>query len=122
MPMGDSEGGRPSVSWYITIRGASDYSQFAMTDSLVEYLVAMPELRQTGPVAFGSADGYPWVSVLLAACGPTGNYASTGEAMPQVNVVELVCSDFGDSEWYDSLAGRITDFLGWAAFDDHEMR
>ena len=106
----------------MTIRGAPDYSRFTATAPLVEFLAAMPELRPTGPVAFQAADGQPWVTVMMAACGPTGNYASDGAFLPRVNVVELVCSYSGDSAWYDALAGRIAGFLGWSAFEDHEER
>jgi hypothetical protein len=109
------------MSWYVTIRGASDHSRYAETAPLVEFLAAMPELRQTGPSAFQAADGQPWVAVILAACGPKGDYAADG-VIPQVNVVELICSYSGDQAWYDALAGRIAGFLGWSAFDDHEGR
>ena len=110
------------MSWYLTIRGASDYSRFAATAALVEFLASMPELRQTGPIAFGPANGQPWVSVILAACDSAGNYGSVEVQPPQVNVVELVCSYSGDPAWYDALASRIAGFLGWSAFEDHEGR
>ncbi|HET6572853.1 MAG TPA: hypothetical protein VFG68_04565 [Fimbriiglobus sp.] len=110
------------MSWYLTIRSDARYSAFAATDRLVEFLAAMPELRQTGPVDFQAADGQPWVAVMMAACSPEGNYATDGEFLPRVNVVELVCSSSGDPEWYDALAGRIAAFLGWSAFVDHEER
>lgn len=110
------------MSWYLTIRGAPDYSRFAATATLAEFLAAMPELRQTGPVAFEGAAGRPWVSVILAACSPDGAFASDGAPLPWVNTVELACSYSGDPAWYDALAGRIALFLGWSAFEDHEAR
>lgn len=110
------------MSWYLIIRGAPDYSRFAATGALVEYLAAMPELRQTGPQSFQAADGQPWVAVMMAACSPEGNYASDGSHLSRVNVVELVCPYSGDPAWYDALAGRIAGFLGWSAFEDHEER
>ena len=106
------------MSWYLTIRGANDYSRFAATAPLIGFLTAMPELRQTGPVAFQAADGQPWVAVILAVCSPAGNYATDGEFLPRVNVVELVCSYSGDPAWYEALAGQVAGFLGWAAFED----
>jgi hypothetical protein len=108
------------VSWYITIRSDAGYSRFAATAPLIEFLAAMPELRQTGPVAFEAAEGRPWVCVILAHCDPNGNYCTDGAFHPQVNVVELVCSYSGDPAWYDALAGRIAGYLGWLAFEDHE--
>ena len=110
------------MSWYLTIRSDAGYSRFAPTAPLVEFLAAMPELRQTGPVAFEAAACQPWVSITLAACSPAGNYAADGAFVPSVNVVELVCSDAGSPAWYDALAGRIAGFLGWSAFEDHEGR
>jgi len=106
----------------LTIRGAPDYSLFAATAPLVEFLAAIPELRQSGPVAFQATDGQPWVAVLMAACDPAGNYASDGAFLPRVNVVELICSYSGDPAWYDALAGRIASFLGWSAFEGREGR
>jgi hypothetical protein len=106
----------------LTIRSDARYSAFAATAPLVEFLSAMPELRQTGPVAFEAADGHPWVAVIMAAGSPEGNYASDGAFLPRVNVVELVCSHSGDPAWYDALAGRIAGFLGWSAFENHEGR
>ncbi|QEL16938.1 hypothetical protein [Limnoglobus roseus] len=105
------------MSWYLTIRGGPDYSRFAATAPLVEFLAAMPELRQTGPRDFQAADGQPWVVVIMAACNPAGGYAIDGEFLPRINVVELVCSDSGDPAWYDALAGRIAEFLEWSAFE-----
>lgn len=110
------------VSWYLTIRGAPDYSRFTATAPLVEFLAAMPELRQAGPTAFEGAAGQPWVSVILAACSPEGSYASDGAPLPRINVVELVCSYSEDPAWYGALAGRVAGLLGWSAFEDHEAR
>jgi hypothetical protein len=111
-----------AVSWYLTIRSDGRYSRYAATAPLVEFLAAMPELRQTGVVAFEAAAGQPWVAVVLATCNPAGNYASDGAFVPAVNVVELVCSDSDDPAWYEALAGRIAGFLGWTACNDHEQR
>ncbi len=110
------------MSWYLTISSDARYSAFAETPPLVEFLAARPELRQTGPLVFEAAEGQPWVSIVLAACRPDGGYASDGAILPHVNVVEMVCSDSGDRDWYDTLAGRIAGFLGWSAFEDHEGR
>lgn len=110
------------MSWYLTIRSDAEYSRSVETAALVELLATLPELRQTGPVAFASAPGAPWVAVTLAACRPDGGYASDGSFLPRVNVVELVCSSSGDPAWYESLAGRIAAFLGWSAFEDAENR
>jgi hypothetical protein len=110
------------VSWYLTIRGASDYSQFAPTAQLVEFLAAMPEFRQTGPVQFEAADGQSLVCVILANCDQRGNYCTDEVFLQRVNVVELVCSYSGEPTWYDALAGRIAAFLGWSAFEDKEER
>jgi hypothetical protein len=106
----------------LTIRSDPGYTQFAATASVVEFLGSLPELRQTGPVAFEAAAGHPWVDVILAACDAAGSYASDGAFVPTINVIELVCSDAVDPKWYDELAGRIAGFLGWTAFEEHEGR
>jgi hypothetical protein len=110
------------MSWYLTIRADALYSRFVAAEPLVGFLAALPELRQTGPTAFESAAGFPWVSLTLAKCGPDGNYASDGRPLPRVNVLELACSDSGDAGWYESLAGRIASFLEWEAVEEHEDR
>src|SRR5262245_852794 len=96
-----------AVSWCLTITPAAGTPPVAETRPLVAFLVGLPELRQTGPVAFEAAPGQPWVSVVLAKTGPTGGYASDGSFVPAIDIVELVCSDFEDAGWYDRLAGRI---------------
>lgn len=110
------------MSRYLTIRADARHSAFAATSPLVAFLATLPELRKTGPVAFEAAEGQPWVAVIMTVCSPEGTYASGGAYLPQVNVVELVCSDAGDPAWYDALAVRIAEFLGWSAFEDHEER
>jgi hypothetical protein len=107
-----------AVSWYLTIRSDAGYLRFAATAPLIEFLAAMPELRQSGPVAFEAAMGQPWVAVILATCDSDGNYGSSDATPPQVNVVELVCSYSGNPVWYDALANRIAEYLGWSVFDE----
>jgi hypothetical protein len=108
------------VSWYLTIRSDTRYSQYISSAPLIDFLASMPELRQSGPLVFQASDGKPWVSVMLAACRPDGSYNSNGLFLPQVNVVELVCSDSADREWYEILADRIAVFLGWSVLDEYE--
>jgi hypothetical protein len=110
------------MTWYITIRSDDEYSKFASTKSLVDFLAAMPEVRQTGAVAFQSAPGFPWFSIVLAACDAKGSYSVDGSFIPHINVVEIDCSDYDHAEWYDALAGRVASFLGWSAFDEHGER
>ncbi len=110
------------MSWYLTITPAVGQAPVAEAQPLVDFLADLPELRQTGPVAFEGAPGQPWVSVVLAKTGPTGGYASDGSFIAAIDIVELVCSDAGDASWYDRLAGRIAAFLGWVAVEEHENR
>ncbi len=107
---------------YLTIRSDADYSSFVETACLVNFLNTLPELQQTGAIAFESASGQPWVSVILAECSPSGNYASSEEFCLKINVVELVCSSPEHAAWYQWLAGRIASFLGWSAFEDQNER
>lgn len=110
------------MSWYLTIRSDDRYSKFAETASLIAFLGAIPELRQTNPNSFGSVEGKPWVQIMMAVCDSKGNYGNNGECLLQINVVELVCSHSGNPDWYDGLAARIAKFLGWSAIEDHEGR
>ena len=110
------------MSWYLTIRADPEYSRFEASTRLLEFFCALPELRQTAPVAFESVPGVPWVVVFLAAYDSHGSYTTDGSLIPQVNVVELICSSSGDPAWFETLAGRIAALLSWAAFEDHEDR
>lgn len=110
------------MSWYLTIRGDSDYSRYTATAPLVEFLSAIPELRQVDPVTFETVNGQPWACIVLAMCDRNGSYASHGAFVPQINVVEIVCSYSYDPAWYDTLASRIAELLSWSAFEDHSER
>jgi hypothetical protein len=106
----------------LTIRPSEGQSSTADTRDLVAFLASLRELRQTGPISFEAASGQPWVSLILARTGPTGGYPTDGQFEPQINIVELVCSCSGGTGWYDSLAARIAEFLGWEAVEEHEDR
>lgn len=110
------------MSWYLTIRPNGKKQAVADTRRLVDFLASISELRQTGPISFGAAPGQPWVAVILAKRGPTGGYASDGSLIPEIDIVELVCSHHGDSAWYEALAQRIAEFLGWEAVEENEGR
>ena len=109
------------MSWYLTIRSDSTYSRTADSGSLVAFLRSLPELVQTGPNAFGSAPGQPWVHLTLAM-SDRGSYADHGKPIPSVNMIDLICSDEHDESWYNALAAHIADFLGWEACDEHTER
>lgn len=89
---------------------------------LVRFLGGLPGLRALGPMRFEAAPGAPWVNLLLVRASPSGDYASDGASHPTFNLVEMVCSDAGPRDWYDSLAVQIARFLGWTATEDAEER
>ena len=107
---------------YLTIRSDGNYSRSAPTETLVEHLASLPELRRSGPTSFEAAPGSPWVSVILAECDAKGNYSCDGSPKRRVNVVEVIGSCSADPGWYDHLAIRIAAFLGWEASEDHRDR
>jgi hypothetical protein len=109
------------MSRYLTIRSDPQYSREAATGPLTEFLGTLPELAATNRMEFRNAPGSPWVCVVLARADGSGNYATEDRWLPAVNVVELVCGD-GDEEWYVSLAGRVAQFLGWEAVEEHSER
>ncbi len=45
-----------------------------------------------------------------------------GDWPDEVNVIELICSSFGNEAWYESLASQIASHLGWSVFNEHEDR
>lgn len=110
------------MSWYITIRGSADYSVYVKSASLREFLSGYPGLQLSPPSGFVSETDKPWVSIVMAECDSSGNYAVENVCPRLINVVELICSDFEDPVWYDSLATEIAVFLKWSAHEDHEQR
>jgi hypothetical protein len=110
------------MSWYLTIRSDEAYSQHADTSDVIRLLASMHELRQTGPADFEAAPAMPWVSVVIAMADANGNYAVGSTLPPSINVVELICSDFDDASWYESIARRIATALNWQATENHENR
>ncbi len=110
------------MSWYLTIAPQPGQPPLVETHRLVQFLGSLAELRQTGPIAFESVPGQPWVSLILAKCGPSGGYASNGQFIAEIDIVELVCGDSGDSAWCDQLACRIAQFLHWTAVEEQENR
>jgi hypothetical protein len=105
------------MSWYLTVRPDDQYSGTTPTGPLVEFLRGLPELVRVGPMEFRSAPGMPWVSLLLAVADRVGNYASSGEPLPTVNVVSVVYGA-GDEQRYWSLAARVAAFLGWETVEE----
>lgn len=110
------------MSWYLTIRADQNYSRCTPIAPLVEFLTKVPGLRQTSHDLFVSTDDAPRVAITLAACDEDGNFACDGSVVSDVNCIEMVCSEYGNAEWYDLLATRIADFLHWAAFEDQQDR
>ena len=105
------------MTWYLTLRSDEQHARSTPSGPLVALLAGWSELRQTGPQAFEGAPGSPWVHVILAF-GQGGDYAVTGALLPEINVVELICSDDADQRWYDALAIRIATFLAWEAVEE----
>ena len=89
---------------------------------MIALLASVPGLKQSGPTAFDALPGFPWVRNILAACDGAQCYAISQDGVRAVNIVEVVYSDFGDSEWYDTVARRIAEFLGWQAIEEHSDR
>jgi hypothetical protein len=110
------------MSWYITIRSDDKYSLSIETTLLVTFISSIFGLQQTSPVTFGNAIGLPWVAITLAKCNDRGGYSSYHEYIPAIDVIELVCSVYEHPEWYEKIAIKIAEFLGWEALEDGEER
>jgi hypothetical protein len=77
-------------------------------------------LQQTGAMQFGSTSELPSVLVMLEKCNSNGGYASNGEYIPEINIIELICYSDENLAWYEQLAAQIAIFLGWEAWEDDE--
>lgn len=110
------------MSWYITIR---PHQQDAVADTqvLVAFLKTLPELQQVSPVSFSGASGQPWIDVTIAKASEDGSWFNDGSFIAQFNRVELVCSGSDPrQDWYDGLAAKIAEVLGWVAEEEHAAR
>lgn len=110
------------MSWYLTIRADSTYSQSIDAAQLFRLLDSLAELRRSGPMTFEAAPQMPWLSLIVAQADSDGCYAVQGPVPSSVNLVELVCSYSEDAAWYNNLAGRIASSLGWEAIEEHHCR
>lgn len=110
------------MAQYLTIRSDDSYSRRIPTAGLVEFLSGLDGLHRRDEWSFEAVPGVPWVVVVLADCDSRGNYACLGPLGPRLNVVELICSSWGDPEWCEDLASRIAAHLGWEAVEEHECR
>lgn len=80
--------------WYLTIRANDDYSHYAETTSLIEFLAKIPALQQIDRMAFSNTANYPWLSLIIAKCNSAGSYAQPPNTFStDFNVVELICSN-----------------------------
>lgn len=110
------------MSWYITIR---PHQALAVSDTqvLVGFLRTVPELQQVSPVSFSTVAGQPWIDLTLAMAAEDGSWVNDGSFIAQFNRVELACSGSDPrQDWYDALAARIAEFLGWVAEEEHAER
>lgn len=112
---------RISSYWYISILPSHARNTLSETGPLIAFLQGQPELRQTGAVSFGGADGRPWLSITIVNATPAGDWASDGTYIAQFNRVEMVCSDFDRRDFYEEICARIAGFLQWdIAADNNE--
>lgn len=82
-----------------------------------------PELQAQSAMVFANRPGQPWVQVVLAKTAASGGYCVDGRFVPEIDVIELVCSSrHHEPLWYDRLAARIAAFLQWQAVEEHEDR
>jgi hypothetical protein len=110
------------MSWYLTISPSAGYAELVDTLHVTKFLASLPELQQNSPISFESRPGHPAVQIILARANDDGGYAADGSFIPQINVIELICPYSNDTVWYESLACRIADFLGWTAREEMEDR
>ncbi|HEV2503558.1 MAG TPA: hypothetical protein VGV39_10805 [Mesorhizobium sp.] len=104
---------RISSYWYISILPPHARNTLSETGPLIGFLQGQPELRQTGAVCFGGADGRPWLSITIVNATAAGDWASDGAYIAQFNRVEMVCSDFDRRDFYEQISTRIAEFLQW---------
>lgn len=80
--------------WYLTIRANADYSHYAETTSLIEFLATIPALQQIDRMVFSNTADHPWLSLIIARCNSAGSYAQPPNTFStDFNVVELICSN-----------------------------
>jgi hypothetical protein len=110
------------MTWYLTIRSDSTYSNSVATPQLLDLVATLPELSHAGPASFTSAPGQPWLSLIVAKADSACCYV-VGETLPSTaNILEMVCSDTEEPTWYEALAIRIGASLGWEVLEEHEGR
>lgn len=110
------------MTWYLTLRGADDYSRMADTGVVLSWLLACPQLQQSGLQSFRAAEGWPWLEVVLAQADAQGNYHTSAAQPDRINVIEFICSSHAPTVDAEALACQLARHLGWGVHEDSEGR
>ncbi len=81
------------------------------TNRLTGFLEGQPELKRTNDVTFTSADGQPWIDIVIVKEAADGNWSSSGKFISQFNRVEIVCSDYETQNFYVEISAKIATFF-----------
>ncbi len=112
------------MTWYLTLYPPPQRPEPIPAPPVLDYLAAQPELRRVEAYEFASADGLPWLRVILAETRPGGGYRyDAGDAAPErIDLIELLCAYDRPPDWYEALACRIAAELDWVAVEESEER
>ncbi|ROU08106.1 hypothetical protein [Lysobacter enzymogenes] len=112
------------MTWYLSLSPPPQRPGAIPAPPVLDYLAAQPELRRVEAYEFESADGLPWLRVIVAETLPGGGYHyRAGAPAPQrIDLIELLCGDDAPPQWYEALACRIAAELDWVAVEESEER
>lgn len=111
------------MTWYITLCAPAGAAARIPAQPVLDFLATQPELQAQAAMVFANRPGQPWVQVVLAKTGANGGYCVDGTFVPEIDVIELICSSaYHEPLWYDRLAARIAAFLQWQAVEEYEDR
>lgn len=112
-----------SQYWYLTLTPPTDRPGSIDSQPVIDFLLGLPELQRSGAMSFQAAPGQPWLDMALAKThADSGGYAVYDAFVPQIDILELVCSEADQAQWYDDLACRIAQRLDWIAVEEQEAR
>ena len=107
---------------YIQIGSDAGYSQSLPRERIENRLRAYSEVAVDSLHGFRNGDTAPWFRINTGTCDANGNYpAGNAQIGSMANMIELICANKGDAaslKFYQDLAGRIADDLGWVIVED----
>ncbi|PHR88856.1 MAG: hypothetical protein COA78_36180 [Blastopirellula sp.] len=99
---------------YLNIRSDKHYSEFIESIKVIIFLDESDKFIQVDHHVYKSVEGYPWTYINLLEADKDGNFSlDQNKIKEKINLIEIICSDIQENEWYQELAKKIARQFSW---------